>query len=97
MRYLLELHDAKRMKKQRIIEHFGKFKGDTGSTEVMLALLTSKIENKNIGSKKDHDGNRRILQLKQHRMRMFKYLKKSDPLRYFEFMKRLENWQRSGE
>jgi small subunit ribosomal protein S15 len=79
--------------KHIIIESFAQHEGDTGSPEVQIALLTSKI--KNLAdhleiNKKDIHSRRGLLKSIAKRRRMLNYLKGLDEKRYAALIKRLE-------
>lgn len=79
--------------KQDIIKKFAKSKGDTGSTEVQIAILTAKIENlKNHleDHKKDNHSRRGILSMVAKRRKLLAYLKNKNAERYEEVIKALE-------
>ena len=71
--------------KKKIIEKFARIKGDTGSPEVQIALLTEKIE-KLVGHlgqhKKDVHSRRGLLFMISKRRRLLAYLLKKDEARY---------------
>ena len=71
--------------KQKIIEMFARHKGDTGSPEVQIALLTKKIEKlvKHLEvNKKDNHSRRGLLKVISKRRRLLNYLKELDEERY---------------
>ncbi len=71
--------------KKKIIEKFATVKGDTGSPEVQIALLTEKI-NKLVEHlkthKKDVHSRRGLLSMVSKRRRLLSYLLKKDENRY---------------
>ena len=71
--------------KQKIIDKFGQKKGDTGSPEVQVALLSLKIdklaEHLEI-NKKDNHSRRGLLKVIAKRRRILNYLEKLDEKRY---------------
>jgi small subunit ribosomal protein S15 len=71
--------------KKKIIEKFATAKGDTGSPEVQIALLTEKI-NKLVEHlkthKKDVHSRRGLLSMVSKRRRLLSYLLKKDENRY---------------
>ena len=72
-------------KKQEIIDMFAQKKGDTGSPEVQVALLTFKIQrltNHLEGNKKDNHSRRGLLKVIAKRRRILNYLQKLDAKRY---------------
>ena len=78
--------------KQIIIEDFGVNSGDTGRTEVQVALLTTRIKQLTEHfkvNKKDHNSRRGLLKLVGQRRRLLKYLQKSDLEKYREILDRL--------
>lgn len=67
--------------KQEIITKYGKTDGDTGSTEVQVALLTARIEHLSEHlqrNRKDHHGRRGLLTMVGKRKRLLSYLEKTD-------------------
>lgn len=67
--------------------------GDTGSTEVQVAILTAKIKRLTEHFKlhrHDHHSRRGLLRMVSHRRRLLNYLKKKDLERYREIVKQLE-------
>ena len=78
--------------KQDVIKKFAQGKGDTGSPEVQIALLTEKI-NKLAehlkGHKKDIHSRRGLLGMVSKRRRLLFYLMKKDPKRYADISKKL--------
>ncbi len=71
--------------KQALITKHARGKGDTGSPEVQVAILTQRINGlmdhfeKN---KKDHHSRRGLLMMVGNRRRLLNYLKKTDAGRY---------------
>ncbi|MGC4004593.1 MAG: 30S ribosomal protein S15 [Pirellulales bacterium] len=66
---------------------------DSGSPEVQIALLTSRINDLTDHFKthtKDHASRRGLLRMVSNRRRLLDYLKKIDPQRYLDVIKRLE-------
>lgn len=78
--------------KQVIIKKFAKGKGDTGSPEVQVALLSEKIaklaEHLKI-HKKDNHSRRGLISMVSKRRRLLFYLQKKDPKRYKEISQKL--------
>ncbi|NLW79656.1 MAG: 30S ribosomal protein S15 [Ruminococcaceae bacterium] len=73
------------MNKQDIINEHARSKGDTGSPEVQVALLTARINHLTQHSKqnpKDHHSNRGLLKMVGQRRNLLKYLQKKDVERY---------------
>lgn len=78
--------------KQQIIEMFAQGKGDTGSPEVQVALLTHKIGRLTQhldGNKKDNHSRRGLLKVIAKRRRILNYLQKLDEKRYTGLIERL--------
>jgi len=73
--------------KQEVIRQFGRKEGDTGSTEVQIALISARIkyltEHLKI-NKKVHSSRLGLLKLVGKRKRLLRYLKKRDYNRYKE-------------
>ena len=78
--------------KQAIIEAYAVHEGDTGSPEVQIAILTSRIntltEHLKV-NKKDHHSRRGLLKMVGHRRNLLNYLQKKDIERYREIIKKL--------
>ena len=73
------------MTKQEIIATYAIHEGDTGSPEVQIALLTSRINNLNEHLKKnthDHHSRRGLLKMVGHRRNLLNYLANNDIERY---------------
>jgi small subunit ribosomal protein S15 len=71
--------------KQKIIKQFAQTKGDTGSPEVQIALLTAKVKKltKHLKDhKKDVHSRRGLLSMVSKRRRLLAYLMKKDEKRY---------------
>lgn len=78
--------------KQEIIAKFGRFKGDTGSPEVQIALLTARINvlTEHLKEhKKDHHSRRGLLMMVGQRRGMLNYLKNTDINKYRELIAEL--------
>ena len=75
-----------------IINKFELHKGDTGSTEVQVALLTERI-NELTGhmraNRHDYHSQRGLLKLVSQRRRLLAYLSKEDVKRYHSLITRL--------
>ncbi|MBA2421493.1 MAG: 30S ribosomal protein S15 [Thermoleophilaceae bacterium] len=71
--------------KQEIVAKHGREPGDTGSTEVQVALLTARINELTEHlreHRKDHHSRRGLLMLVGKRRRLLKYLSRTDIDRY---------------
>jgi small subunit ribosomal protein S15 len=71
--------------KNEIIQKFARTEGDTGSAEVQVALLTSRIQYLTEHLKnheKDHASRRGLLKLVGQRRKLLKYLRTVDASRY---------------
>ncbi len=78
--------------KQAIIKEYAICEGDTGSPEVQIALLTSRINNLTEHLKKnkgDHHSRRGLLKMVGHRRNLLGYLQKVDIERYRSIIERL--------
>lgn len=79
-------------KKQQVISEFGQKKGDTGSPEVQIALLTERINQLTAhaaANKHDFNTKRGILRLVVQRRRLLQYLSRKDADRYNKLIKTL--------
>ncbi|RDU24361.1 30S ribosomal protein S15 [Anaerosacchariphilus polymeriproducens] len=79
-------------KKQSIIAEYARTEGDTGSPEVQIAILTSRIQELTEHLKehqKDHHSRRGLLKMVGQRRGLLAYLKKTDIERYRSLIERL--------
>ena len=79
-------------KKTEIISNFRTHDSDTGSPEVQIAILSSRIAELTEHfqtHKKDHGSRRGLLMLVSKRRRLLDYLKKTDSDRYREVIGKL--------
>ena len=80
------------LQKTAIIEKFQTSEGDTGSPEVQVALLTTRInaltEHLKV-HKHDHHSRRGLLQMVGRRRRLLRYLQSNDVARYRALIERL--------
>ena len=80
-------------RKQELIGQFKRGENDTGSAEVQIAILTSRINGLTghlQGHRKDYASRRGLLMLVGRRRRLLDYLKGVDPQRYLDIIRRLE-------
>lgn len=80
-------------KKQQIAEEFGKHSGDTGSSEVQVALLTDQIRELTEHMKvhrKDFRSQRSLRIKVSQRQKHLKYLKRTNPEKYLEIVEKLK-------
>ena len=79
-------------KKTEIIEKFAQQKGDTGSTEVQVALLTERINQLTghmVANRHDYHTQRGLIKLVGRRRRLLAYLMNEDVQRYRTLIKQL--------
>lgn len=81
-----------KQEKEAIVAEHGSANGDTGSTEVQVALLTANI-NKLQGHfsdhKKDNHGRRGLIRMVNQRRKLLDYLKRKDLNRYAALIQKL--------
>ncbi|MBC7179205.1 MAG: 30S ribosomal protein S15 [Roseovarius sp.] len=78
--------------KERVIKEFATKEGDTGSPEVQIAILTSRITTLTEHfktHKKDNHGRRGLLMMVAQRRKLLDYLKGKNEGRYQDLIKRL--------
>ena len=78
--------------KQEIIHKFSQHKGDSGSTQVQIAILTEEIKELTEHLKKhrhDFSSRRGLLRKVGERRRLLKYLQKEDEAAFLELASRL--------
>ena len=79
--------------KAKIIADYRRDKDDTGSPEVQIAILTTRINGLTEHMrthKKDYASRRGLLALVSRRRRLLDYLKRTDPQRYLDIIQRLK-------
>ena len=82
-----------RERKGELIEQFKRSENDTGSAEVQIAILTTRINGLTDhlrDHKKDFAGRRGLLALVSRRRRLLDYLKGVEPQRYLDIIRKLE-------
>jgi small subunit ribosomal protein S15 len=80
-------------RKQELMAQFATAKGDTGSPEVQVAILSERIKNLTEhfkDHKKDNHSRRGLLALVSQRRSLLDYLKSKDVARYQTLIERLE-------
>ncbi len=78
--------------KEEIIEEFKLHDSDTGSPEVQIALLSKRIRELTEHLRehsKDHHSRRGLLKMVGRRRSLLNYLRKQDPERYYDIIKRV--------
>ena len=76
-------------KKTKIIKDNAREKGDTGSPEVQVAILTERIQNLTEHFKthaKDNHSRRGLLKMVGHRRRLLNYLSRTEHERYLKLI-----------
>jgi len=77
---------------QEVVKQFGKDEKDTGSTEVQVALLTTRIrlltEQAKV-YKKDNHSRRGLVMLVSQRKKLIKYLRRTNPDSYLNVTQEL--------
>jgi small subunit ribosomal protein S15 len=79
-------------KKQQIVQEYKNHEKDTGSPEVQIAILTSRINEltEHLKThKKDHSSRRGLLKMVSKRNGLLKYLTKADRTRYLQIIGKL--------
>ena len=80
-------------RKQELIGEHKRGQADTGSPEVQIAILTTRINGLTEHMrthKKDYASRRGLLSMVSRRRRLLDYLKKIDPQRYLDIIGKLE-------
>ncbi len=80
-------------RKQQLIGDFKRGETDTGSPEVQIAILTTRINELTEHMRthqKDYASRRGLLAMVSRRRRLLDYLKRVSPNRYLEILQRLE-------
>lgn len=80
-------------RKQQVVGDFARASGDTGSPEVQIAILTTRINGLTEHMRlhgKDYASRRGLLMMVGRRRRLLDYLKKVNPQGYLDILRRLE-------
>jgi small subunit ribosomal protein S15 len=88
----MEVQQMDKILKDSIIKEYATHEGDTGSTEVQVALLTTRINELNEHlkvHKKDHHSRRGLLMMVGKRRGLLNYVKEKDIERYRTLIKKL--------
>ena len=88
----MEVKTMLKDEKQQIITTYAIHEGDTGSPEVQIAILTSRINTLTEhlkANKKDHHSRRGMLKMVGHRRNLLNYLQKKDINRYRAIIEKL--------
>ncbi|MGA3067771.1 MAG: 30S ribosomal protein S15 [Tepidisphaeraceae bacterium] len=78
--------------KSHIVRDFRIHEKDTGSPEVQIALLTTRINELRAhfdAHKKDHSSRRGLLKMVSQRNQLLKYLTREDRVRYLQIINKL--------
>ena len=79
-------------KKEEVVSQFRKNDSDTGSPEVQIAILTTRINNLTEHmrtNKKDYSTRRGLLGMVSRRRRLLVYLRQINPDRYLDIIEKL--------
>ncbi|KQT31946.1 30S ribosomal protein S15 [Sphingomonas sp. Leaf412] len=79
-------------RRQEVIKEHGRAEGDTGSTEVQVAILTERIKNLTEhfkGHAKDNHSRRGLLMMVNKRRSLLDYLRKTEGDRYLALIAKL--------
>ena len=82
-----------KQRKQELIGEYKRAQDDSGSPEVQIAILTTRINGLTEHMrmhKKDHATRRGLLSMVSRRRRLLDYLKQIDPQRYLDIIGKLE-------
>ena len=79
-------------RKQELISEFGKTATDTGSPEVQISILTTRIADMTEHlrtHKKDYGSQRGLMRMVSRRRRLLDYVKRKNPQLYLDLLRRL--------
>lgn len=80
-------------RKQELINDFGRAGTDSGSPEVQISLLTSRISQMTEHMQqhpKDYSSRKGLLRMVSRRRRLLDYVKRHNPQLYLDLLRRLE-------
>ncbi|HMP07953.1 MAG TPA: 30S ribosomal protein S15 [Lacipirellulaceae bacterium] len=80
-------------RKSELVQDYGRAAGDTGSPEVQIAILTTRIQEMTRHlqlHKKDFASRRGLLGMVSRRRRLLDYVKRTNPQSYLDLLQRLD-------
>ena len=80
-------------RKQELIQEYGRGASDSGSPEVQISILTSRISEMTAHlqvHKKDFSSRRGLLRMVSQRRRLLDYVKRRNPQLYLDLLRRLD-------
>jgi small subunit ribosomal protein S15 len=80
-------------RKQELVSEYGRGGADTGSPEIQISILTTRIAEltKHLREHdKDHACRRGLLSIVGKRRRLLDYVKRKNPQKYLDLLRRLE-------
>jgi small subunit ribosomal protein S15 len=80
-------------RKQELVKEYGRGSSDTGSPEIQISVLTTRVNEltEHLRThKKDYASRRGLLMMVSRRRRLLDYLKRVDPQRYLDIIRRLD-------
>ncbi len=80
-------------RKQVLVKEFGRGGADSGSPEIQIAVLTTRIAEMTRHLRehdKDHAGRRGLLRIVGRRRRLLDYVKRKNPQQYLDLLRRLD-------
>jgi small subunit ribosomal protein S15 len=80
-------------RKSELVQDYGRTVSDTGSPEVQIAILTSRVAEmtKHLQlHKKDYASRRGLLGMVSRRRRLLDYVKRTNPQSYLDLLRRLD-------
>jgi small subunit ribosomal protein S15 len=80
-------------RKSELVKDYGRAGSDTGSPEVQIAILTSRVAEmtKHLQlHKKDYASRRGLLGMVSRRRRLLDYVKRTNPQSYLDLLRRLD-------
>jgi small subunit ribosomal protein S15 len=80
-------------RKSELVQEYGRVEGDTGSPEVQISILTSRIAEmtKHLQlHSKDYASRRGLLGMVSRRRRLLDYVKSTNPQTYLDLLRRLD-------
>jgi small subunit ribosomal protein S15 len=80
-------------RKQELVKEYGRGEADSGSPEIQIAVLTSRIADMTRHLQehdKDHAGRRGLLRIVARRRRLLDFIKRQNPEKYIELLRRLD-------
>ncbi|QEG36748.1 30S ribosomal protein S15 [Bythopirellula goksoeyrii] len=80
-------------RRKELVSEFGRSESDTGSPEIQISILTSRIAELTRhlrDNRSDHACKRGLIRMVSRRRRLLDYVKRKNPQKYLDLLRRLD-------